>query len=131
MKALDIGRRCFPYVLIICCLFGSYGIQNRMNEIRINEKLTDTDLAENAPPIVAFTTVALGSFRGLVADMLWLYSGRMKDQGNYFEMYQLASWMVKLQPRFTGATSYLAWNMAYNVSVTFAGNEDRWRWVGH
>jgi hypothetical protein len=36
---------------------------------------------------------------------------------------------VKLQPRFTGATAYLAWNMAYNVSVTFNAPEDRWRWV--
>jgi len=53
----------------------------------------------------------------------------MKEDGNYFEMVQLASWIVKLQPRFTGATAYLAWNMAYNVSVTFNSFEDRWRWV--
>lgn len=118
-----------PFAVIIVCVFGSYNVQQKMNSIRVEKKLIDTDIASNAPPVVAFTTRALGSFRGIVADMLWLYSGKMKDQGNYFEMYQLASWMVKLQPRFTGATAYLAWNMAYNISVTFPGFEDRWRWV--
>ena len=104
-------------------------VQSRMNAIRIEERLTDTEPLDNAPPMVVLTTVALGGFRGLVADWLWLRSNRMQDAGNYFEMVQLASWITKLQPRFTGATAFLAWNMAYNVSVTFTSPEDRWRWV--
>lgn len=130
MSALpSLVKRFAPLVLIAGFLAGSYGVQKRMNELRVAYRLTDTDIAENAPPLVAFTTVALGSFRGVAADMLWLYSQRMQDEGNYFEMYQLASWIVKLQPRFTGATAYLAWNMAYNISVTFSGFDERWRWV--
>ncbi len=104
-------------------------VQKRINDIKVKEKLTDTDPVENAPPIVAFTTVALGSFRGIVADLLWLRTIALQDKGQYFEMVQLASWITKLQPRFTGATAYLAWNMAYNISVTFSSAEDRWRWV--
>ncbi|MBT5610785.1 MAG: hypothetical protein HN742_05200 [Lentisphaerae bacterium] len=100
-----------------------------MNDIRVSEQLTDTEPLKNAPPIVAFTTVALGGFRGLVADWLWLRSTRMQERGNYFELVQLASWIVKLQPRFTGAHAFLAWNMSYNISVTFSSFEDRWRWV--
>ncbi|MBR5024103.1 MAG: hypothetical protein IKX48_03480, partial [Victivallales bacterium] len=104
-------------------------VQGKMNAIRYTEKLTDTDPLENAPPAVAFTSVALGGFRGLVADYLWLRSSKMQEEGNYFEMVQLADWLVKLQPRYTTAHAFLAWNMAYNVSVTFTGFEDRWRWV--
>ena len=104
-------------------------VQQRMNAIRRAERLIDTDVYENVPPVVAFTTVALGGFRGLVADWLWLRSMAMQEEGNYFEMFQLASWIVKLQPRFTGATAFLAWNMAYNISVNFTGFDDRWRWV--
>ncbi|MFZ2654790.1 MAG: hypothetical protein WAX69_07715 [Victivallales bacterium] len=104
-------------------------VQKQINAIKVSEKLTDTDPVENAPPIVAFTTVALGSFRGIVADILWLRTISLQDKGQYFEMVQLASWITKLQPRFTGATAYLAWNMAYNISVTFSSAEDRWRWV--
>lgn len=83
----------------------------------------------NAPPIVIFTTVALGSFRGLLADVLWFRSSSLQEDGNYFEMKQLADWITELQPRFSGATAYLAWNMAYNISVTCSDREDRWRWI--
>ena len=103
--------------------------QSRMNGIRATHHLTDSTPLENAPPMVAFSSVALGGFRGLLADYLWLRSSRMQDEGNYYEMVQLADWIVKLQPRFTGAHAFLGWNMAYNVSVTFTSFEDRWRWV--
>lgn len=116
-------------VLLIGTVVGLSVVQNRMNAIRIDRQLTDTEPLENAPPVVAFTTVALGGFRGLVADYLWFRSNRMQEEGNYFEMVQLASWITKLQPRFTGAIAFLAWNMAYNVSVTFSDPQDRWRWV--
>lgn len=110
-------------------IFGINSVQKQLNRIKIEARLTDTDPVENAPPIVAFTTIALGSFRGLIADILWLRAVSLQEKGQYFEMVQLASWMTKLQPRFTGATAFLAWNMAYNISVTFSSPEDRWRWV--
>lgn len=123
----------FAFFLVLCVSFillaGISIVQKEMNRIIIEKKLTDTDPVENAPPIVAFTTVALGSFRGLLADVLWLRTIELQDAGNYFEMVQLASWITKLQPRFAGATAYLAWNMAYNISVTCSSFEDRWRWV--
>ncbi len=93
-------------------------VQGKMNAIRYTEKLTDTDPLENAPPAVAFTSVALGGFRGLVADYLWLRSSKMQDEGNYFEMVQLADWIVKLQPRYTTSHAFLAWNMAYGSTST-------------
>ena len=104
-------------------------LQKRMNGLRTTYHLTDNTPLENAPPVVAFTSVALGGFRGILADYLWLRSGRMQEEGKYYEMVQLADWIVKLQPRFTGAHAFLGWNMAYNVSVTFTNFEDRWRWV--
>ncbi len=110
-------------------LFSIHLVQLKINKITVDNRLTDTGSVENAPPVVMFTTVALGSFRGLLADLLWLRATTLQEQGNYFEMVQLASWITKLQPRFTGATAYLAWNMAYNISVTFSSPEDRWRWV--
>ncbi len=108
---------------------GLSALQGSLHAMQARHGLTETAPLENAPPAVAFTTVALGGFRGLAADVLWLRSSQLQDEGQYFEMFQLASWIVKLQPRFTGATAYLAWNMAYNISVTFNTDEDRWRWV--
>ncbi len=102
---------------------------SQLDKLVKTHHLRATGQVKNAPPIVTFTTVALGSFRGILADMLWLRTISLQDEGNYFEMVQLASWIVKLQPKFTGATAYLAWNMAYNISVTCSSPEDRWKWI--
>jgi hypothetical protein len=126
-------RRIFRVAVMVPAIVGLLiaiaAVQGRLNDLRKSEKLVDTEIVDNAPPIVAFTTVALGAFRGLVADLLWLRAASLQDKGQYFEMVQLASWITKLQPRFTGAIAYLAWNMSYNISVTFSSPEDRWRWV--
>ena len=122
--------RILVIVVAMILLLGALSfLQNRMNGLRTTYHLTDNTPLENAPPVVAFTSVALGGFRGILADYLWLRSGRMQEEGKYYEMVQLADWIVKLQPRFTGAHAFLGWNMAYNVSVTFTSFEDRWRWV--
>lgn len=113
----------------LALLGGIYYSSSRLNALVKEHHLRATGQISNAPPIVAFTTVALGSFRGLLADLLWLRTISLQDEGNYFEMVQLASWITKLQPHFTGATAYLAWNMAYNISVTCSTPEDRWRWI--
>ena len=105
-------------------------VRSRMSSIIREDKLVDESFVEEgAPPLVAFTTVALGGFRGLIADILWLRLISLQEQGKYFEMVQLADWVQKLQPKFAGASAYLGWNMAYNISVTCKRQEDRWRWI--
>ncbi|HWD20717.1 MAG TPA: hypothetical protein VHB20_15720 [Verrucomicrobiae bacterium] len=84
---------------------------------------------QNAPPILAFTTVALGGFRGLIANALWIRTSELQEDNKYFEMVQLADWITKLQPHMVQVWLVQAWNMAYNVSVKFKNPEDRWLWV--
>ncbi len=116
-------------VVTLVLLFGVSRMERRLDDTVAAERLRFTGQIKNAPPVVVFTTVALGSFRGLVADMLWFRAGALQEKGNYFEMVQLARWITDLQPTFSGATAYLAWNMAYNISVTCSSFADRWRWV--
>lgn len=78
--------------------------------------ISQADPLINAPPLVTFTTVALGGFRGILADFLWLCVARLQQEGQYFELVQLADWITKLEPRFTSVWAYHAWNMAYNIS---------------
>ncbi len=110
-------------------VFGVFRTEKALDRIVERDHLRFTGQIENAPPMVTFTTMALGSFRGLIADMLWFRAAGLQDKGNYFEMVQLARWITDLQPTFSGATAYLAWNMAYNISVTCSDFADRWRWV--
>lgn len=116
-------------LLTALMLIGINGVEKQMDKQVKEYRLRFTGDIKNASPLVSFTTMALGSFRGIVADMLWLRAESLKQDGKYFELIQLGRWIVDLQPNFTGATAYLAWNMAYNISVTCTDHAERWKWV--
>jgi len=104
-------------------------IQKALNHDRKELGLTRVEPLENAPPVLAFTTVALGGFRGLIANALWIRATELQDEDKFFEMAQLAEWITKLEPHFVQVWLVQAWNMAYNISVKFKDFDDRWRWV--
>lgn len=103
--------------------------QRVMNRQRADLGLTRVAPLENAPPVLAFTTVALGGFRGLIANALWIRANDLQQEDKFFEQVQLSSWITKLEPHFTQVWLVQAWNMAYNISVKLPDPYDRWRWV--
>jgi hypothetical protein len=116
-------------LLAALLLVGASRVQNALNSDRERLGLTRVEPLENAPPMLAFTTVALGGFRGLISNALWIRATELQDQDKFFEMAQLADWITKLEPHFVQVWLVEAWNMAYNISVKFKDDEDRWRWV--
>jgi hypothetical protein len=131
----------FLYLVIIAALlFGAGRVQHSMNVDRDRLGLTHTAVLENAPPVLAFTTVALGGFRGLISNFLWSRANDLQQDDKFFEAAQLASWITALEPHFSQVWVFQGWNMAYNISVKFKENKaadengpadytDRWRWV--
>jgi hypothetical protein len=92
-------------------------------------KLTFTDQAEKgAPPQVALG-IAMGAFRGLFVNFLWIRANDLKQEGKFFEAIELANAITQLQPRFPRVWVFHAWNMAYNISVATQTREERWQWV--
>jgi len=116
-------------LLAFVLLTGVYQVQNVLNVDREVLGLTRVQPLENAPPVLAFTTVALGGFRGLISNALWIRANDLQEDDKYFEMAQLADWITKLEPHFVQVWIVQAWNMAYNISVKFKDYPDRWRWV--
>lgn len=114
---------------LVVLLFAGSLVQPALTDARARMGLTQVTPLENAPPVLAFTTVALGGFRGIIANALWIRSNELEEQGKYFEAMQLADWITKLQPRLVQVWTVQAWNMAYNISVKFTAPEDKWRWV--
>jgi hypothetical protein len=102
-----------------------------INSQRAEMKLIINEPLKNAPPSLAFATVAMGAFRGLVVDALWIRADNLKEQGQFFDAKQLAEWITILQPRFASVWEFQAWNMAYNISVAIPATQpdQRWRWV--
>jgi hypothetical protein len=121
-------------LLAITFLFGAGRVQHSLNGDRDALGLTRGAVLDNAPPVLAFTTVALGGFRGLISNFLWMRANDLQQDDKFFEAAQLADWITKLEPTFASVWVFQGWNMAYNISVKFKENapgdySDRWRWV--
>lgn len=119
-------------VVLAGSLFYASGAQlDYINAQREAMNLVINPVLENAPPSLAFATVAMGAFRGLVVDILWMRADRLKEEGQFFDAAQLAEWITTLQPRFAAVWEFHAWNMAYNISVAIPPTQpdQRWRWV--
>src|SRR5262245_40011364 len=106
-------------LLTTALLVGVSQVQRSLNNDRELLGLTRVQPLENAPPVLAFTTVALGGFRGLISNALWIRANDLQDEDKFFEMAQLASWITVLEPHFVQVWIVQAWNMAYNISVKF------------
>lgn len=121
-------------LLAALMLLGAGGIERSLNHDRDTLGLTRAAVLQNAPPALAFTTVALGGFRGLISNFLWIRAQQLQEDDKFFEAAQLADWITKLEPTYTQVWLFQAWNMAYNISVKFKENKpgvytDRWHWL--
>lgn len=138
-----MNSRLKKILLVILAAIGWFGagrVQHSLNIERDELGLTRAAVLENAPPMLAFTTVALGGFRGLISNFLWMRANDLQQDDKFFEAAQLADWITKLEPTFASVWVFQGWNMAYNISVKFKENKpadetgpadysDRWRWV--
>jgi hypothetical protein len=123
------ARKILLLLLAAALLAGSGWVQQSLNRDRDRLGLTRASALTGAPPLLAFTTVALGGFRGLISNYLWIRANDLQLDDKFFEAAQLADWITALEPHFTQVWLFQAWNMAYNISVKFKDFPDRWRWV--
>jgi len=123
------AKKILLLLLAAALLFSSGEVQKSLNRDRAQLGLTRADPLNDAPPILAFTTVALGGFRGLISNYLWIRANDLQQDDKFFEAAQLADWITDLEPHFPQVWAFQAWNMAWNISVKFKDFADRWRWV--
>lgn len=112
------------------CILAAAMLMPRIQAQRAELSLTvSPDVLQNMPPDIAFTQAALGSFRGLAVDYLWIRLQGLKEAGRYYEAMELSRLIVRLQPRFISVWDFHAWNMAYNISDAVRTPEEKWLWV--
>jgi hypothetical protein len=123
------AKKTVMLVLVVALLFASGLVQSGLNRDRDALGITISQPLQDAPPVLALTTQALGGFRGLISNFLWMRANDLQINEKYFEAAQLADWITDLEPHFSQVWVYQGWNMAYNISVKFKDFPDRWRWV--
>lgn len=92
-------------------------------------RLVYADAAEGSDPPQVALGIAMGAFRGLFVNYLWIRANDLKEAGKYFEAVDLAKTITRLQPRFPKVWQFHAWNLAYNISVATQTQQERWNWV--
>lgn len=92
-------------------------------------KLVYSQRAEEGQPPQVALGIAMGAFRGIFVNFLWIRANHLKEAGKYHESIELARAITKLQPRFPRVWIFHAWNMAYNISVATQTKQERYNWV--
>jgi len=110
-------------------LAGSGVLSVRMTSVAGRAKLSYTDRAEEGQPPEVALGIAMGAFRGIFVNFLWMRANDLKQEGKFYEINDLVEAITRLQPRFSRVWVFHAWNMAYNISVSTQTRGERWEWV--
>ena len=116
-------------VVLALCVGGSAFIAPAVSAEAARSQLVYTDEASAADPPEVALGIAMGAFRGLFVNYLWLRANHLKEEGKYYEAIELSNAITRLQPRFPRVWAFHAWNMAYNISVATQTAPERWQWV--
>lgn len=114
---------------LLASLAGSVGLTPLVAGSVGRHGLAFTDRAEEGDPPEVALGIAMGAFRGVFVNFLWIRANTLKEEGKHYEAIELARAITKLQPRFPRVWVFQAWNLSYNISVTTQTPEERWTWV--
>lgn len=120
-------------IILVCVFLGFLFAQNALQQEiqcrRANEKLTLTSPWAAQTPERFAGTILLGGFRGIAVDILWIRAEALKNQGKFYELLALTKFIANVQPEYPTVWSYLAWNMAYNLSYDTENTAERKAWI--
>lgn len=116
-------------ITMIASFVASGVLAVQLTSIAGREKLVYTTRAEDAGSLQVSAGIAMGAFRGIFVNWLWIRANDLKEAGKFHEANDLSNAITTLQPRFPRVWVFHAWNMAYNISVSTQTPSERWEWV--
>lgn len=119
-----------PYLVSMLALFFLlFPLQDRINRLRVEEELIETDIFEATTPSDVWGVLLLAGFRGVAVNMLWIRAMDLQREREFFELLSLHRLITALQPRFITVWLHSTWNMAYNIAHEMETNSERWKWI--
>jgi len=122
-------HRFLVILLALACLLAAQTVLPVAAFQRDRYRLVLRQAAEGVAPEYVLASALLGGFRGVFMTILWQRAQSMKNDGQYHEMVDIYNIITKLQPGQHNAWAFMAWDLAYNVSVEFDEPPDRVFWV--
>jgi hypothetical protein len=115
------------YAVALCAMLASTVLQRNVEKRRVEEHLTWSDPQSKDP--LETSLMVLGSFRGLMADVLWVRASRLQESSRYYELKLLCELIQRLQPNFISVYAFQAHNMTYNLAGRALNADDQWYWT--
>jgi len=125
MKKYSLPKLALIPLIIIFILSGLFFLQYRIDYLRRGPDSNHTNLA----PLEVIPNVLLGSFRGVLVDLLWIRGIARHEEKKFYELLAINNMIAKLQPHFSAVWIFQAWNMCYNIAFEWESPENKWRWV--
>ena len=90
--------------------------------------LSQTELGQIDPTSETIKLATLG-MRGVAADILWRKANNYQMKKDWTNLCATLEQISKVQPHFIEPWRYQAWNLSYNVSVSFDDYHDKYYWL--
>jgi tetratricopeptide (TPR) repeat protein len=95
----------------------------------VRNQLVAQDVLPAQQPDSAATSAALGGFRGLAVDVLWIQAESLQNERQFYQLKTIYELISVLQPNFPLVWAFNAWNLSYNISAEWGRPEDKWLWI--
>lgn len=126
---IDTKVQLIAGAILAACLALSGALAAAVSAVSGRAQLVYTDIAEKGERPEVALGVAMGAFRGLFVNVLWLRAENMKREGKFQEAVALRRAITRLEPHFPDVWAFQAWDLAYNISVQMPTAQERWQWV--
>ena len=117
----------FAAGVAVACLMLVVPVQMKIDSLR--SQLTQENVMPTQLPLSAAALAALGGFRGLAVDILWIQSDNMINEKQFYQLKTYYKIIATLQPNFTSVWTYNAWNLSYNIAAEWGQPDEKWLWI--
>jgi len=124
-----LGLTLFALVLLVALMPLQEAVHRARPELfdpQRKVKGTSAIGADSTPAVIA----ALGGFRTVAADLLWLRAERIWHGGDWWAMPRILEAVTELDPHFVLAWQVYGWHCAYNLNAESETQVDRNYWLG-
>lgn len=120
-------------IAVIITVFISFNfILKGIDRCRLSNGISETSSYDSLSPGEFIGTVALGGFRAVAVNFVWIRAVDAWEKKEWYEALALYRLISRLQPKLTNVWIINAWNMIYNISIDLKQKELEeisWKWI--
>lgn len=111
----------------LVCLAAIVPLQAKIDGVRT--QMQEANEMPRQLPLAAATSAAMGGFRGIAVDILWIQADTMMDNKQFYQLAAYYELISVLQPNFPAVFQFNSWNLAFNISAEWGRPEEKWDWI--